>query len=126
MADQVANQARFLRKRVQALAVMYLTRRKDLIVEEASADTGLDLIARFVPEGKEGTRQFGVALRGVWSSGTQDQIGKLLGRSLREVQRSGPFAFPVSLFFFTMEGNQGWYAWVAEPVVEAGRALLHL
>ncbi len=25
--------------------------------------------------------------------------------------------FPVCLFYFTMEETQGWYTWVAEPVV---------
>jgi hypothetical protein len=31
--------------------------------------------------------------------------------------RYGPFPFPVVLFCFTMENAQGWYTWVAEPVV---------
>jgi hypothetical protein len=31
--------------------------------------------------------------------------------------RYGHFPFPVVLFCFTMESNEGWYTWVAEPVV---------
>jgi hypothetical protein len=36
--------------------------------------------------------------------------------------RYQPFPFPVVLFFFTMENNEGWYTWVAEPVVSPGGA----
>ena len=41
--------------------------------------------------------------------------------------RHGPFPFPVVLFYFTMEDNKAWYAWMAEPTVSSdGRyELLH-
>jgi hypothetical protein len=127
MADKTAKQARLLGKRVQALAIMYLTRRSDLSVEEVRGeDTGLDLMVRFTSGGKDGVRQFGVQLRGVWSPVTKEDADKLAGRSLREAQRYGPFALPVCLFLFAMEANHGWHTWVAEPVVEAGTAHLRL
>jgi hypothetical protein len=125
MADKTAKQARLLGKRVRALTIMYLTRRSDLSVEEVRGEEmGLDLVVRFTPEGKDGVRQFGVQLRGVWSPVTKQEADKLAGRSRREAQRYGPFALPVCLFLFGMEENRGWYTWVAEPVVEAGKAHL--
>ena len=42
---------------------------------------------------------------------------------MREILREGPFPFPVVLFFFTMEDNQEWYTWVAEPVASPDGAV---
>jgi hypothetical protein len=36
---------------------------------------------------------------------------------MRELLRDGPFPFPDVLFFFTMQDDRAWYAWVAEPVI---------
>jgi hypothetical protein len=126
MASKAAKREMFVAERARALAVMYLTRRSDLVVEEVRADIGLDLIVRLVPADKEGLRQFGVELRGVWSSVTKEHADKVLRGPVREAQRYGPFAFPVCLFFFTMEEDQGWYTWVAEPVLESGKAHLRM
>lgn len=38
---------------------------------------------------------------------------------MQEMLRHGPFPFPITLFFFTMEKNRAWYAWVAEPIVSS-------
>jgi hypothetical protein len=124
MADKAARREVLIAKQVRALATMYLTRRSDLTVEEARGDLGLDLFVRLAPGGGQGVRQFGVELRGVFSSVTKVHADKVLRRSVREAQGYGPFGFPVCLFFFTMENNQGWYTWVAEPVVQSGKALL--
>lgn len=126
MANKAAKQERFVGQRGHALAVMYLTRRSDLLIEEVREDLGLDLIVRFVPQNKEGIRQFGVELRGVRSSVTKEHADKVLGPTLRGIQHDGPFAFPVCLFFFTMEDNKGWYTWVAQPSVHAGKAVLRM
>ena len=126
MANKAARQEMLIAKRVRALAVMYLTRRSDLMVEEVQEDIGLDLIVRFAPENKEGIRQFGVEPRGVWSSVTKEHADKVLVASVRQAQRHGPFAFPVCMFLFTMEENKAWYTWVAEPVVQTGKAILRM
>lgn len=126
MANKSAKRDMLIGKRVRALAVMYLTRRSDLMVEEVQDDIGLDLIVRFFPKDKVGMRQFGVELRGVWASVTKEHANTVLGPSVRQTQGYGPFAFPVCMFFFTMEENQGWYTWIAEPVVQAGKAHLQM
>lgn len=117
---QNTTQERFFAERVRALAVVYLTRRADLIVTEETADIGIDLWVTLNIEDKVGHRKFGVELRGVRSVGTADHANKILDKSMKTMLRYGPFPFPVVLFCFTMENNEGWYTWAAEPVTAAG------
>jgi hypothetical protein len=119
MAQKTTQQQRFIHERVRALAVVYLTRREDLIVTEETADVGVDLWVTLTLEDKEGHRKFGVELRGSWTGVTADHASKTLYPSMQKMLRYGPFPFPVVLFFFTMKNNEGWYTWVAEPVVSS-------
>jgi hypothetical protein len=117
---QNTTQERFIAERVRALAVVYLTRRDDLIVTEETADVGIDLWVTLNLADKDGHRKFGVELRGVRSAVTADHANNVLSPSMQKMLRYGPFPFPVVLFFFTMENNEGWYTWVAEPVITTG------
>jgi hypothetical protein len=110
-------QQRFIAERVRALAVVYLTRRDDLIVTEEPGDVGIDLSVTLNVENKGGHRKFVVELRGDWTAVTADHANQVLRPAMHEMLRYGPFPFPVVLFFFTMESNEGWYTWAAEPVV---------
>jgi len=116
---QNTTQLRFIAERVRALAVVYLTRRGDLIVTDEAADVGVDLWVTLNLEDKEGHRKFGVELRGVLKAGTADHANKRLYSSMQKMLRYGPFPFPVVVFFFTMENNKGWYTWASEPVVSS-------
>ncbi len=117
---QNTTQERFIAERVRALAVVYLTRRDDLIVTEETADVGIDLWVTLNLEDKDGHRKFGVELRGVRSAVTADHDNIVRYPSMQKMLRYGPFPFPVVLFFFTMENNEGWYTWAAEPVITTG------
>jgi hypothetical protein len=117
---QNTTQERFIAERVRALAVVYLTRRDDLIVTEETADVGIDLWVTLNLADKDGHRKFGVELRGVRSAVTADHANNVLYPSMQKLLRYGPFPFPVVLFFFTMENNEGWYTWVAEPAITTG------
>jgi hypothetical protein len=114
-----SSQQRFIAERVRALAVVYLTRRDDLIVTEEPGDVGIDLSVTLNVETKGRHRKFGVELRGDWAAVTADHANQVLRPAMHEMRRYGPFAFPVVLFFFTMENNEGWYTWAAEPVVSS-------
>ncbi len=118
MAKQLPQQ-RFIAERVRALAVVRLTRRDDLIITEETADVGVDLWVTLNLNKKEGHRKFGVELRGVHSAVTAEHANNILHPSMQKMLRYGPFPFPVVLFFFTMENSEGWYAWVAEPIVSS-------
>jgi hypothetical protein len=113
------SQQRFIAERARALAVVYLTRRDDLIVTEEPGDVGIDLSVTLNAENKGGHRKFGVELRGDWAAMTTDNANQILRPAMHEMQQYGPFPFPVVLFFFTMENNEAWYTWAAEPLVSA-------
>jgi hypothetical protein len=124
MADKNEKRQGLIRERVLALAVMHLTRRPDLKVAEFDEDIGFALrVSSLRPEG--GLREFGVELRGAWSTASRARANAVLSLAVRQTQQYGPFIFPICLFFFTMKETQGWYTWVAEPVVtETGKARL--
>ena len=119
MARKITQQQRFINERVRALAIVYLTRRDDLIVAEETSDNGVNLWVTLNPEHKEGHRKFAVALRGSWESVAADQANQALRPSMQDMSRFGPFALPVVVFFFTMRNNEAWYTWASEPVVSA-------
>jgi len=120
MAQKTTQQQRFIAERVRALAVVYLTRRDDLIISDETAEFGVDLWVTLNPEDKHGHRKFGVKLQGIWSAVTSGRPDKNLQTTMQRMLRYGPFPFPVVIFFFTMENNEGWYTWAAEPVVSSG------
>jgi hypothetical protein len=113
-------------KRARALAVMLLTRRDDLLIEEVKDDIGLDYVVRFHTEGKEGLREFGIGLRGALAARTKDDADRVLRPPMGKMKHYGPFLRPGCLFLFAMEDDGAWYTWVAEPVeAEGGKPLLH-
>jgi hypothetical protein len=112
-----STQQHFIVERSRALAVVYLTRREDLIVTEETAKVGVDL---WVTLKREGHRKFVVEVRGGWAAVTSGRVNQAVQPSLQQVLRYRPFPFPVVLFYFTMEDNESWYTWVAEPVVLPG------
>jgi hypothetical protein len=112
----------FVEERGRALAVMHLTRRDDLTVTEAGGDLGLDylvLIAR--GHEKPSARQFGVVLKAARGPVSEKQRTKVLRTAMQSVVRAGEFPYPVCLLYFTMENNQGCYAWVVEPLLTEER-----
>jgi hypothetical protein len=64
------SQQRFIAERARALAVVYLTRRDDLIVTEEPGNVGFDLSVTLNAENKGGHRKFGVELGGDWAAMT--------------------------------------------------------
>jgi hypothetical protein len=125
MSDKERQREVFVEKRARALALMLLTRREDLLIEEVKDDIGLNYFVRFHTEGKEGLREFGVKLQGARAAVTRDDADKVLRPAVQRLGRYGPFPLPVCLFFFTMEGDGAWYTWVAEPIEsEDGKPVL--
>jgi hypothetical protein len=117
----------FVAERTRALARMHLTRRDDLVITEAGRDVGLEYVVYIRKEAGGSLRQFGVFLRGAKSAQTEDSVNKLLRPTMQSIQRIGPFPYPVCLFHFTMDDDQGYVTWVAEPEITEGgpRLLLH-
>ena len=110
------------------LALMHLTRRKDLVVTNAGRDAGPEYIVSITNgKGERSLRQFGVFLRGTKSPVTDEQLNEVLRPTMQSLQRIGPFPYPVCLFHFTMDDDQGYSTWVAEPEVgdDTPRLLMH-
>lgn len=107
----------FIAERTRTLALLHLTRRKDLVINEGR-DAGLAFVVSITQEeGKASLRQFGVYLRGTKSATTEAYLNRSLQPTLGEIVRIDQFPYPVCLFCFTMDDDQSYYTWVAEPVV---------
>lgn len=115
----------FIAERVRDLAVMYLTRRKDLEVRwEENSQEWVDALVEIKGKDTPGRRLFGVELRGTMAPVTDDHANKVLRPSMQSMLRRGDFPFPVCLLYFTMQNNEGRFTWIAEPVLENGKPLL--
>lgn len=115
----------FVEERARALAQVLLTRRDDLVVDETKKDTGLDFTVSVRREDHPGPRPFGVVIKSAMASASVDQANQQLKPTMASVRKSGPFAYPVCVFFFTAKDDKGYFTWVYEPeVTEAGDAKL--
>src|SRR5207249_8123866 len=57
-------------------ALMLLTRRDELLIEEVQDDIGHDFLVRFHTKGKDGLREFGIQVEGSWTAATKDEDRK--------------------------------------------------
>jgi hypothetical protein len=110
----------FLAERVRALATVLLTRRGDLTLVETKKDTGLDFHVHIEREEKPMRLVFGVLLRGVHSPVTPAEANAILVPTVAQFRGMRKFTYPVCLFFFTMQQEQAFFSWLAEPVVNGG------
>lgn len=119
MASKQSNS--FISERVESLAIMHLTRRPDLAVrrEIRTVDNVMDLMVEIVDEGRSpGWKTFGVYLQGTKTPVTTSDADSKLKISLRRFFNSyGEPTIPFCLFYFTMDDNQGYFTWIAEPVM---------
>lgn len=116
---------RFIVERVEALAIMHLTRRPDLVVRRGLWQDSevAGLLVEIRERGRpSGWKTFGVYLDGAKAPMTMREANARLKTSLgRFFDDHGKPTIPYSLFYFTMEDDRGYVTWVAEPVVEPGR-----
>ena len=112
----------YIGERVKALAVMHLTRRKDLVVKEEVREPGKirDLLVEIISPEKVGWRRFGVYLQGTKAAVTEKHADRVLSLSLQRFRDYGETPYPFCLFYFTMDDNQGYFTWVAEPIISDG------
>jgi len=105
----------YVTQRAEALAMMHLTRRDDLVVRQSAADQ--DLLVQLRENGAVTGRMFGVQIKAVESG---EAVVRKQRAAVREVLahqndllRDVPF--PVCMLFFTLDSDTGYYAWVVEP-----------
>ncbi len=119
-------EGRLLAERVEAMAIMHLTRRDDLVVRREIRKPGdpiMDLTVEIREDGRRvNWRRFGIYLQGVRTPETISTANSKLKVSLRRFFNDyGEPSIPFCLFYFTMEDNRGYCTWLAEPMVEAAR-----
>ena len=114
----------FIDERTRALATMYLTRRRDLILKYEGEDAGIDILVEIDERMKTGRRMFGVELKGTKSKTTISLANKGLKPSVQRFRRFPELPYPVCLIYFTMVDNAGYYTWLTEPVIETQSAKL--
>lgn len=108
----------FVVQRARAMLVMHLTRRDDLIVKESAKETGPDYLVWISKENElPSVRQFGLFLRASVKTVTMPRLNKSLRPQVHALLRGKNFPYPVCLFYFTMQDDQGYYAWIVEPVL---------
>jgi hypothetical protein len=116
------NEPWFVAERSEALAGVLLTSRKGVRVRnERSRDNGLDFLVEIDTDDPLSTQLFVVQVKGAMSSDPNDwlQDVKPLFRGL-----GSPIYLPVCVFVVNVRENKAFYAWVAEPRVEAKGATL--
>jgi hypothetical protein len=114
------SKAQLVGERARALATIILTRRNDLTIVDTKKDTGLDFHVYIDREDKPMRLTFGILLRGVSSPVTVDHANQVLGPAMGQFQSMRKFTYPVGLFLFTMRDDDGFFSWLAEPVVTGG------
>src|SRR5208337_2760287 len=109
----------FVAERARALAMLFLTRRKDLVVKETKEENALDYTVYIKTRGDARNRSFGVYMEAGMTPVMPDGADKQLKPVMGKVQSIGAFHFPVCVFYFTVKDDQGYYAWAYEPIVTA-------
>ena len=118
----ITNEPWFVTERSGALAGVLLTSRKDVRVRgERKHDSGLEFLVEIFTGDPLSTQLFVVQVKGATSSDPNDwtQDVKPLFRG-----RGRPISLPVCVFVVNVRENKAFYAWVAEPQVEAKGATL--
>ena len=108
--------------RSKALAIVSLTERDDLIVYRDTKDYDLDVLVSISKNGEDINRLFGVEIKAVKSTPKiiqNDDIFNIEGADINVLQsRFTKCNFPICLFFFTLDNDNGYYKWILEPILD--------
>ncbi len=113
----------FIDERAEHLAVVYLTRRQDLVIERMKADYGLDILITILQDKLPTGRVFGVQVKGR-DKAFKDIQELSLSFTGKETNYFQDIPFPVCIFLFNMEDDKGYYRWIRYPLAESNQ-LLH-
>lgn len=113
------NNTAFTKLRAEELAIVYLTRRNDLVVKMEGPKFFPDLLVSLSKEGNYTGRMFGVIVKAETEHkpdqpSTTKQAKSLLRKA--ETEQLIDIPFPVCLFVFRMDTDEGLYKWVRKPV----------
>lgn len=107
-----------LETRAVQLAVVHLTRRRDVSVTQEPRETRelrtmrTDLLVSLLEEGQDVGQFLAVEVKAAASDEDVLKASRKLSRQGRSVTY---FPFPICLFVFSMETDQGYWRWVRQP-----------
>lgn len=114
----------YLAKRAKQLAIVYLSRRDDLIItEHEGPDFGVDLLVTLTKDGNYTGRVFGVEVKALRSHQQPRRISSDVDGvhlNIGKVAIPKDIPFPLCLFAFIMENDEGYYRWIKEPIYGVG------
>lgn len=111
----------YIGRRAESLAIVYLTRRDDLIISQPTPNQGLDFLITITKDGVYTGRLFGIEVKATDSTSNlkkHNDILKLDKNRLIRLEKFKDLPFPVCLFFFILENDQGYYKWILEPKID--------
>lgn len=114
----------YIGRRAESLAIVYLTRRDDLIISQPTPNQGLDFLITITKDGVYTGRLFGVEVKATDSTSNlkkHNDILKLDKKRLSILEKFKDLPFPVCLFFFILENDQGYSKWILEPKIDGER-----
>lgn len=102
--------------RAVQLAIVHLTRRDDVAVIQEPQDYGVDLLVSLQEDGRNVGRLLAVQVKAVRSTMSLSRVGHDSGPADASFSA---FRFPLCLFVFSMEDDQGYWRWLRRPVSDA-------
>ncbi|MBD2495729.1 DUF4365 domain-containing protein [Nostoc sp. FACHB-280] len=114
----------FIAERAEYLAVMYLTRRNDLVTERMkSADYGFDILVTILRDNLPTGRVFGVEVKAQDTAiSNLQEISQSITQKTTEYLHNVPFT--LCLLLFTIEDDQGYYKWLNHVIVDSNQVYL--
>jgi hypothetical protein len=111
------HETQFQAYRAENLALMYLTRRNDLLITKQ--EIAPDFLVALTNQGTNSGRVFGVEVKATLKAPKQRESELLfrINYTFKEYSLYQVVIFPVCLFFFTMEDDLGYFKWIKQPVI---------
>jgi len=118
----IGNEPGLIERRAEQLAVVYLTRRKDLDVSVLPEHDNVDILVTIRGHRRDTGRRFGVDVEAM-TPGTAGAI-EAHGTHIRRTASGKVQTFPVCAMMVDVVRNAAFWRWLREPVLEKGQALL--
>ncbi len=120
-------QSFMIEHRTQALTTVFLTGRNNVDVIPLRDLGGLSMICRILTHDEDMEMVFGVIHGGTSEPLAGERAAeKLLNSRLRASKAARQYPFPVLVLLFSMQSDDGFFAWRMEPDVSQGVPILML
>ena len=113
---QVEEKVWYLGERAEQLALLYLSRRDDLIITKLENGYGPDLLVEICPNNHPTGRMIGIEIKALLAIQPNQRGEVKIKFSNRDIDYFKDTPFPLCLFVFAMQNDAAYYRWLKEPV----------